>query len=224
MQWRLAISGLVAYFGYGLFTPVIFAYHGDVEAGRMGMTWTLATVLHAGAIAWVQVRAPLFGVLISRRDYAELDRVFHRVFRVSFTLLAMACTLFLALIVALNFGGLWPADRLLPPLPTALFLLAILLNHIPASQNFYMRAHRREVVLVRNVISASSIGLLVWLLGRWYGSVGAAGAYLGVTVLFTLPYQAYLFRRFQEEIAPDRAAGPIATAAPDQDLAAPENA
>jgi hypothetical protein len=69
-----------------------------------------------------------------------------------------------------------------------------------------MRAHRREVALVRNVISSLSIGGLVWLLGIRFGPLGAAGAYLGVTALFTLPYQAYLYRSFQDEIASDRAA------------------
>jgi O-antigen/teichoic acid export membrane protein len=214
MQWRLAIGSIAAYFSFALFTPVIFSYHGDAAAGRIGMTWTLVTVLHSAAIAWVQVRAPQFGVLIARRDYAELDRVYNRVFRVSLVLLAIACGGFLAAILAVDYFHLWLADRLLPPMPTAMFLLAIWLNHIPASQNFYMRAHRREVVLARNVISSLGIGFLVWLLGSRYGADGAAGAYLAVTVLFTLPYQAYLYRKFQEEIAPDRAAGPVAQTVP----------
>jgi hypothetical protein len=220
MQWRLALGSIVGYFGFAFFTPVIFHYHGDRAAGRMGMTWTIVSVLHAAAIAWVQARAPLFGVLVSRRDYAELDRVFNRVARVSLGLLVLACVGFQVLIVALDHFDVWLADRLLPPLPTALFLAAIVLNHLPAAQNFYFRAHRREILLMRNVIACSAIGFLVWLLGSRFGATGAAGAYLAVSLLFIAPYQIYVFRRFQEEIAADRAAGPRA-ANPTRDDSSP---
>jgi O-antigen/teichoic acid export membrane protein len=207
MQWRLAISSVVGYFAFAFFTPVIFSYQGDAAAGRFGMTWTLVTVLHSAAIAWVHARAPLFGVLISRGDYAELERVYQRLFRVSLLLLIAACVFFWMLIAALDQFDVWLADRLLPPLPTALFLAAIVLHHIPCCQNFYLRAHRREIMVWQNVVSSLSIGLLVWLLGSRYGATGVAAAYLAVRAIITVPYQTYLYRRFREENARDRGEG-----------------
>ena len=35
MQWRLALSGMVNYFAFSLFNPVMFHYHGAVVAGQM---------------------------------------------------------------------------------------------------------------------------------------------------------------------------------------------
>jgi O-antigen/teichoic acid export membrane protein len=77
--------------------------------------------------------------------------------------------------------------------------LAAVLNHVPACQNFYLRAHRREIVLLQNAISCISIGVFVWLLGSRYGATGAAAAYLAVTALVTVPYQTYLYQRFRAE-------------------------
>ena len=45
MQWRLALQGLVNYFMFSLFTPVMFHYHGPEVAGRMGMTLQIVGVV-----------------------------------------------------------------------------------------------------------------------------------------------------------------------------------
>lgn len=201
MQWRLALNGVFGYFAFAFFIPVIFDAWGPEEAGRAGMTWTLVTVLMAASSAWVQARVPAFGVLIARRDYAELDRVYYRVFRVSLGLMSLAAIAFQLMVAGLSYWSIGPANRILGPLPTSLFLLAAVLNHIPTCQNFYLRAHRREIVLLQNAISCTCIGVLVWLLGSRYGSTGAAAAYLGVTILVTVPYQTYLFQQFREEQA-----------------------
>ena len=55
-QWRLAVSSLCAYFVFPLFSPVLFAYRGAAEAGRMGMSVTIATALGAFASAWISTK------------------------------------------------------------------------------------------------------------------------------------------------------------------------
>jgi hypothetical protein len=48
-QWRLGLQGDMNYFVFGLFTSVMFNYHGPVVAGQMGMS--LQLVVAAQSIA-----------------------------------------------------------------------------------------------------------------------------------------------------------------------------
>src|SRR5690606_5151576 len=110
LQWRLALQCLVAWFAFSLLKPVIFHYHGPAEAGRMGLTWSALTALQAAAMAWVETRAPLFGTLIARRDFRELDRVFFRVTQVGITMLLLGMAMFLAGLFALQASQLSLSD------------------------------------------------------------------------------------------------------------------
>ncbi len=199
MQWRVAVAGAFGYIPFAFLTPVMFHYHGAEVAGRLGMSWTLAIVLQTAALAWVQTRAPLLGVLVARRDFRELDRVFFRVVAVSFAMLAVAALVFEVLVVLLHVLNVNLADRLLAPAPMGLFLLVILLQHIPLCQHIYFRAHKREPLLPMTVAACTAIGLLVWWLGSQYGPPGVATGYLTVIGLWVLPYQTFLFRRLRAE-------------------------
>jgi O-antigen/teichoic acid export membrane protein len=193
MQWRIAISGTFSYFEYFLFTPILFYYHGPVIAGQMGMTWTLITALQGAALAWVQARAPLFGMLVARQDYRELDRVYFRLTGISLAALAVGCCAAWGLVFGLYWSGVWLAERLLPPLSTAIFLAATVLYQWPRCQDFYLRAHRREPLWWLNAISSVLIGLFVWQFGARYGATGAAIGYAAAVLVFILPGKMYLW-------------------------------
>jgi O-antigen/teichoic acid export membrane protein len=199
MQWRLAVGGLFGYFAFAFFIPIIFHYRGEAEAGQTGMTWTLMNVMQMSAVAWVQTRAPRFGVLVAKKDFRELDRVYFRVTYVSLGILIAASVAFELLVVLLYQFDFRLAHRMLPPLPTAVFLLLSIVHHVPRCQHFYLRAHRREPFLAVNVISSTCIGILVWVFGSRYGALGAGLSYLAVIALFVLPYQTYLFYRCRRE-------------------------
>jgi hypothetical protein len=81
MQWRIALSWVSGYFIFQLFTPVLFAYQGAVVAGQMGMSLSIATALNTLALAWINTKAPMFGLLIARGEFAALDRLFFRSLR-----------------------------------------------------------------------------------------------------------------------------------------------
>lgn len=202
MQWRIGLVGMFSYFEFALFAPVLFHYHGPVLAGQMGMTWTLLAAVQAAALSWVQVRAPRFGMLIFRRDYGQLDRVFARLTAISLAALASASLLAWGFVAALYATGFSLAERLLPPRPTAIFFAAIVLYHLPRCQEIYLRAHKREPTLVVNIIACSLTGLLVWRLGATYGAEGAAWGYLAVVGLFNLPAKTLLWQHCRRQWHP----------------------
>jgi len=195
MQWRLAVSGVFSYFAFSLFTPVMFHYHGPAVAGRMGMTWQLMVMLQAVALAWVQTRVPLFGRLIAKKDFKERDRVFFRLTWISLLVVTVGATLLWLAVWALYHFDIRLATRMLSPLPTALFLLAIVALHFPHCQAFFIRAHKRELLLGSSVVSSLLIGSTVWWLGKQYGPVGAACAYLSIIVFVIFPWQTRIWWR-----------------------------
>ena len=195
MQWRIALSWLSGYFVFYLFTPVLFQFHGPVAAGQMGMTWTLVSALSATSMTLVSTKAPRLGMMVANKDYAGLDRLVLRSGAVAFGLAccgAIAIEGFVCLLYALHHPQ---ATRLLPPLPTGLFLLATILMQISYPQSFYLRAHKREPFVGLGVVSGLLIGLSTVLLGKRYGATGMAAGYLAVVALVVLPVGTIILYR-----------------------------
>jgi O-antigen/teichoic acid export membrane protein len=199
MQWRLALQGLVNYFMYSLFNPVMFHYHGAVVAGQMGMTWQVVSTLQLLALAWVQTKVPRYGMLIARKDYAALDHLWRRTSLVSLAFISGGGGAVWLLVYGLNVLQVPLAQRLLGPLPTGLFLLAVVLTQIIQCQAAYLRAHKKEPLVVSGVASGLAIGLLVWELGSRFGAIGAAVAYLLVTAIISLPMVTIIWFRSRAE-------------------------
>lgn len=199
MQWRLAIMGVFSFFAANLFTPVMWHYHSPTTAGQMGMSWQLFFMLQMGALAWVQARAPLFGRLVAHEDHAELDRVFFRLTAISQVIVILGAAAIWSGIWLLGHLEISLASRLLDPTASGLFLLAVVLYHFPQCQTFYIRAHKRELLLGMAITSATLIGLSVWWFGKSYGPTGAAAAYLAVIALVIVPWETAIWLRCRKE-------------------------
>lgn len=197
LQWKVAVTGVAGYVAYSLFTPVMYQSHGAVVAGQMGMTWTILTALESAAYAWVHARTPLFGILIARRDWRELDRVYQRLFWISWTVYLMGILGVIGAVAALN-GAPFPlaqklAHRLLPVTPTAILAAAFLLIHAPRCQTLYLRAHKRDPLLVAGVVVQGLIGILVVILGHRFGPTGAAVGLLSVVMFLYVPWWTWIW-------------------------------
>jgi O-antigen/teichoic acid export membrane protein len=195
MQWRLAIQGIVYYFMNSLFNPIMFQYHGATVAGQMGVTLQLANMLQMFAAAWAQTRAPLFGILVARRDYATVDRLWWRTLIVSGIFVGISATALWLLIYTFNVLEQPLAERLLGPLPIGLFFTGAVLMVVIQCQAVYLRAYRKEPLLVSGLLSGIVAGVLIWWLGSQYGPTGAASAYLAVVSLVSLPLVTYIWYR-----------------------------
>ena len=180
-QWRIAVSWLSGYFVYNFFTPVLFYFHGPIVAGQMGMTLQLVSSLNALASSWSGTKGPRFGMLISQRNFEELDRLF-------FKTIAQAVGVCVAggvvLLLALAFvrGHFAIGSRFLGLGPASLLVLATIVNQIGFSESVYLRAHKREPFMWVSLANGLATGLLVLALGRFYGVWGVCFAYLLVQI------------------------------------------
>lgn len=204
LQWKVALSWLSGYFIFQLFTPVLFAYRGAIEAGQMGMSFSLSNALMSVAMAWMSTKSPQFGTLVAHKNYARLDALFNstltRSFMVIFTL---GMTLCLAN-YALHLMPLPLALRFLDPLPFTLLIVATMLNYVTYAQSTYLRAHKQEPFLWISLISAALIAISTLTLGKVQGATGMMAGYLGVCACVGFAWGSWIFiakrREWQREL------------------------
>lgn len=199
MQWRLALGGTFSYLFFQMFCPVMFHYHGAVVAGQMGMTMSVVSAILGIAMNWLTPKVPSFGALIARKDYGTLDDLWWRSTRASLAVTIAGGLLAWLVIYGLNVLNIPLAGRLLSPLPTGIFLLAIVFMSVGYCQTAYLRAHKQEPLLPLSVVTSLLMGIMVWGLGSQFGPIGAAASYLTVTVGISLPWQTAIFIRFRSK-------------------------
>ncbi len=197
LQWRIAVQGVLLWFVNGLPGLVIFRYHSEGEAGRLGMTWTILTALQSASMAWMETRRPQFGSLIAAGNYAELDRLFFRLMRLSISLMTVAVTTFSLAVWWLGTRDEWLfsrlSQRMLAPLPTVLFSVSLVMLQFALCTNLYVRAHKRDPFLMASIVSSLTIAGLEFWLGRRYGSVGVSTGYLLGIGLLQVPWWTLLW-------------------------------
>ncbi|RKZ77575.1 MAG: hypothetical protein DRR19_27735 [Candidatus Parabeggiatoa sp. nov. 1] len=198
MQWRIAVSWMSGYFVFSLFTPVLFHYHGAVVAGQMGMTWSLIAGLSSIPSAWLNPKMPQFGLLIARSQYDKLDNLFWRITITVIGLVSVGALVIWSLVYVINDLGHEFAMRILPPQTTAFFLLAtvIVVSSFPMAA--YLRAHKKEPLLLPSLLSAILIALSTLILGKFYAAEGMAIGYLTVNAII-IPIVILIWYRCKTE-------------------------
>lgn len=195
MQWRIALSWASGYFIFSIFTPILFHYQGAVVAGQMGMTWNLCNGLISIASVWVLTKVPRFAILIAKKEYTVLDRLWFRSAIVSFIVAFCGAIVIWMIIYIFYTFNYKLSTRLLPPLPAGFFLLATAVMSISLSQAVYLRAHKKEPFLVLSLVQGVLTGSSTWLLGSRFGATGMAAGYLAVVALVVMPMGTIIWYR-----------------------------
>lgn len=198
MQSRIAVSWASGMFIFSLFTPVTFATLGAEAAGRVGLTWALASAVSGIAGTWTQVRAPMFAGLVATRSFKALDQVARRTAVLAVALSGvMGCIALFALLIAESrFPSI--AQRFLPAAVASLFLVADLPHQISMVQSTYLRAFKREPFVGVSIAGAVVVGVVIFLATPRVGLVGPALSYfLGMLVI--LVYGSIIFSQRRRE-------------------------
>jgi hypothetical protein len=192
-QWKIAVSSLSGYFIYQLFNPVLFAFHGPVVAGQMGMSMSVTLAIWTVAAAWIGTKASPFGVLISKGEFGKLDQLF-------FT------SLWQSTFAAVAGGGaFWAAAfylhsidhslslRLLDPLPLGLLLATNVLNLVVYAEAVYLRSHKQEPFLMLSLANGCLVGLSTYFLGRFSGVTEVMAGYFAINLVVSLGVGTWIF-------------------------------
>lgn len=182
-QWRIGLSVLAGYMIFQLFTPIMFALRGARVAGQFGMTLTITNGLLIATTAWLNSQAPLYGRLIAQRAYGELNSQFARAVRSSFAVVVVASLVLVSLVALLESRAHPMSERVLPTVPFALLTASTVVNHLIFALAVYLRAHRKEPLLVISVCGAIATALTLYVTARFANVTWVAGSYLALTVL-----------------------------------------
>jgi hypothetical protein len=195
-QWRIAISWLCGYFIFQLYNPVLFAYKGAVAAGQMGMSLNLANAIQAISISWMYTKAAPFGSLIARKEYFQLDHLFFRTLKQSISVCVAASLVAWCAVIYLNWAHLRFADRILDPTSLGILLVNAMLTNLVSGLAIYLRAHKKEKLLLYSVLGATLVGCSTYFLGRTYGARGMVTGTLLSGLLIT-PLCALTFVKYR---------------------------
>ncbi len=193
LQWKIALSWLSGYFIFRLFNPLMFVFHGPVAAGRMGLSLLAVGAVAGLSLSWVNTKSAPFGMLIARREFAELDRRFFPCLWQSVIFLAFSALVVWLATFALFKSGNPLSLRILEPLPMALLLGATVATHVASCEAIYLRAHKQEPFLVMSLLWGGSILLTSVTLGREFGATGMMLGYFLINLIVGLGGGTWIF-------------------------------
>lgn len=190
-QWKIAIGWFCAYFIYNLFTPLLFAYEGANVAGQMGMTLTVLTMISNFSFCWINTKTPRFAMMISRKEYNELDSLFNRTIKQEIGIVILGVILFLAMITILaysnlSFNGIPVIQRFLPWQPLAFMCIANIANLFIFSFATYLRSHKKEPLFLLTVIEGMACALSAIFITKIWGIIGMTASYCIIVIVSNL--------------------------------------
>ena len=199
LQWRMAVSWVSGYLTIPLFAPLLahMGTWGPVEAGRMGVSLSVAAKIGDVAMAWMNTKAAPFGRLVALRNFAELDKRFFRALAQSTVLGTCGAVLAWVLAFVLARHSTHYAGRFLSPLGLAFMLFGFIANTVVSSMANYLRAHKQEKFMLNSIVGALYCAPMAWILGHRYGGMGIAAGYAFGSLTIGLGLGTYTFLKWR---------------------------
>jgi hypothetical protein len=195
LQWRIAISWACGYFIFSLFTPVVFASHGAVEAGRLGIAMTIFSAITTLGLSWINAKAPNFTMHISLGESDALNGLFKAVAFRSVLATALPCFVIVTLVALGNHYGIAEINRIAPATTLFWIACAATVNVVIYASAVYMRAHREEPMLPVSIVSALATVACVYLLRDDVNNMMLG--YAAVSTLLGLPWTLFLLGTYR---------------------------
>jgi hypothetical protein len=197
LQWRYAISWTSGYFIFQMYTPVMFHFYGPIEAGKVGLSIVLWTAVFSVSNSWIYAIIPKLNICVSHKRWKDLDALFFRhLLLASATFLIGALTVFL--FISFFRGKLQILDRLSDNTSLTFLGVAWFLQIIVNSLAVYLRAHKKEPLVIPSLVSAVYIVIATILCARYLPAKYFFLGYLS-SYFWGLPWVTYIFIRKKKE-------------------------
>jgi hypothetical protein len=195
IQWRTGATWLAWWAAPQCVTPIILKLQGALPAGRVGMSFAIATAPLTLALAWLQARYPRYGALIATGERNQLQRL-----ALKATMQAGAvCTLgvLAAAIVVWLIGHASPvlAGRALTPAWILILGLTNLAWLLIQSLSSYLRAWRQEPLMETAIVGAALITGGTFVAATRVPAEGVIAWYALLIAAAVVPLALVQFRR-----------------------------
>lgn len=194
LQWRIAVSWACGYIIFSLFTPIVFATHGAIEAGRLGMAMTVFSAITTLGLSWINAKAPNLTMHISRGEPEALQRLFKATALRSVIAAALPSFTIVALVALGNHYDMTMMKRIAPVDILFWIALATTVNVGVNAAAVFMRAHLEEPMLPVSALSALLTLSLIALLKDNVSHMMLG--YAAISSCISLPWTFLLLRRY----------------------------
>lgn len=197
LLWRYAVSFASGYFIFQLYTPLMFYYHGPIEAGKIGITVALWMAVYNISSVWIYSITPKINMHVSRKEWEFLDKLFFK--RLFLTLGTFMLGFFVLFLSYFYFKGHFVffdnilnrfADNMSMLFLAASWFLQTIINSLAV----YLRAHKQEPLALPSFVSAVYITLTTFLCAKYFPPnlffLGFFSSYL-----WGLPWILFIFSR-----------------------------
>lgn len=194
LLWRYTISWFSGYLMFNLFTPFAFKYYGSKFAGQVGITDTLVTAIFALANAWIYAINPKMNMLVSQKNWVELDKLFNKNMLKSVGVFCFfsISALVMFYLMSIYFPSL--SNRFLSLGTIALLLGAWLLQLIINTFAIYSRAHKEEPYVISSLVAGLYILIVTFYIVNYHPPQYLYYGFF-TSFAFTLPWFYYIYRR-----------------------------
>ena len=176
-QCKIAVTWMCSYFTLQVFAPILFAFRGPRDAGKMGLSLSITGYIPIVALSWVATKAAPFGQLVKRGHLRELNRLFFRTLKQSFCLTLLMAAGCFAAVLAIQRVSPRIAQRMESPQVFVLLLLAAVASFVVQALAVYLRSFKREPYMVQStVVALLTLGGVTLAAQRW-GNWAVAVAY-----------------------------------------------
>jgi hypothetical protein len=195
MQWRIALSWLSGWVIFNIFTPIVFANQGAVEAAKIGMTTAMFSAISTMSGSWANAATPKFTSYIALGESILLGRLLRKTILSGIIFSCLASMLLIFFVILINIFESKYSDRI-ASLPVLIcFALVTIINSFVFVAAVYMRAHKEEPMLRLSVVMGLLTGVAAWF-GSQHSTLGMTVAYALLNIIVSLPWSIILFIRY----------------------------
>lgn len=197
LLWKYAVSWSSGYMIFQIYTPFMFIYHGPIEAGKVGISISLVTAMFSISNIWISANTPRFNMLVSQKDWHQLDRQFWK--NLTLSILTFIFEVLVLFIIVYALSGRWIlfdriSSRFASFLALSMLIIGWFLEIVINGFATYMRAHKQEPIVTLSVVSGLFIVITTYFSARF---LPADLFFLGflLSFLFALPWTIWIFHK-----------------------------
>ena len=194
-QWKIALSWLSGYFIFQLFNPLVFAYQGAVEAGRVGLTLTIFSTILSFSMSWVTAKSPVMAKLIAEEKIVESKILFKKLLFKSGCSNLLIIAGFIVFVLVLRANNIDLAMRIANNNILYILFFVSIANHIVFTMATYMRAYKKEPMIWNSLGTGLLIAVALTFSAR-LSSTFAIASYAFVIIGVCLPWTIMIYRDF----------------------------
>lgn len=189
--WRYAISWCSGYFIFQLFTPLAFKYHGAVFAGQIGISIAMWTAGFNISTSWLTAITPQLNMLIEKHEWNSLDKIFNKNLLYTMSTMLFGGIVFFIFYICLQ-NRFFFFKRILDIESMLLLFVCWIGQTYVNSIAVYLRAHKKEPLMLVSLFSAIYISISTFLCARFLSERFLFLGFL-TSFVFVIPVVRYIF-------------------------------